>query len=107
MGKKNKVMNLFLAIIAMLAFNTHYEIINIEQIRNITNDEGRLITVLYRFFLSYKNFQITYFLLTIAIGYFVYYSLNKFTYNKTLQKMRESYRIADEQKILLKEMKRK
>ena len=83
MGKKNKVMNLFLAIIAMLAFNTHYEIINIEQIRNITNDEGRLITVLYRFFLSYKNFQITYFLLTIAIGYFVYYSLNKFTYNKS------------------------
>lgn len=34
-------------------------------------------------------------------------NLDNFTFNKTLQKMRESYRIADEQKILLKEMKRK
>lgn len=33
--------------------------------------------------------------------------LDKFTYNKTLQKMRESFRISEEQKILLKEMKRK
>jgi 3-methyladenine DNA glycosylase AlkD len=34
-------------------------------------------------------------------------NLNKFTYNKTLQKMIESYRISEEQKILLKKMKRK
>lgn len=34
-------------------------------------------------------------------------NLSKFTFNKTLQKMRESYRISDEQKILLKKMKRK
>ena len=32
--------------------------------------------------------------------------LNKVTYQKTLQKMRESYRISEEQKILLKEMKK-
>ena len=32
--------------------------------------------------------------------------LDKFTFNKTLQKMRESYRISDDQKALLKEMKR-
>ncbi len=34
-------------------------------------------------------------------------NLDKFTYNKTLQKMIESYRINEEQKILLKNMKRK
>lgn len=34
-------------------------------------------------------------------------NLDKFTFNKTLQKMRESYRIDDEQKELLKNMKRK
>lgn len=34
-------------------------------------------------------------------------SLDKFTFNKTLQKMIESYRIDNEQKALLKEMKRK
>lgn len=33
-------------------------------------------------------------------------NLDDFTYNKTLQKMRESYRIDKEQKILLKKMKR-
>ena len=33
-------------------------------------------------------------------------NLDNFTYNKTLQKMRESYRIDKEQKILLKKMKR-
>ena len=33
-------------------------------------------------------------------------SLDKFTYNKTLQKMRESYRISDVQKEELKKMKR-
>lgn len=33
--------------------------------------------------------------------------LSKFTYNKTLQKMIESYRITEEQKVLLKKMKRK
>ncbi len=33
-------------------------------------------------------------------------NLDKFTYNKTLQKMRESYRIDSEQKKLLKSMKR-
>ena len=32
-------------------------------------------------------------------------NLDKFTYNKTLQKMIESYRISKEQKIILKEMK--
>ena len=34
-------------------------------------------------------------------------NLDKFTYNKTLQKMIESYRISDEQKIILRNMKRK
>ena len=34
-------------------------------------------------------------------------NLDKFTYNKTLQKMRESYRISDKQKEELKKMKRK
>ena len=33
--------------------------------------------------------------------------LDDFTYNKTLQKMIESYRITKEQKLILKEMKRK
>ena len=33
--------------------------------------------------------------------------LDKFTYNKTLQKMIESYRISDEQKVELRSMKRK
>lgn len=33
--------------------------------------------------------------------------LDKFTYNKALQKMRESYRIDEKQKEILKEMKRK
>lgn len=33
--------------------------------------------------------------------------LDKFTFNKTLQKMIESYRIDDEQKVILKSMKRK
>ena len=33
--------------------------------------------------------------------------LNKFTYNKSLQKMIESYRIQDEMKDILREMKRK
>ena len=33
-------------------------------------------------------------------------NLDKFTYNKTLQKMRESYRVADKVKNKLKEMKR-
>lgn len=33
--------------------------------------------------------------------------LSKFTYNKTLQKMIESYRITEEQKVLLKKMKRR
>lgn len=32
--------------------------------------------------------------------------LDKFTYNKALQKMRESYRISDEQKSVLKDMKK-
>lgn len=32
--------------------------------------------------------------------------LNKFTYNKALQKMIESYRISDEKKVILKNMKR-
>ena len=32
--------------------------------------------------------------------------LDKFTYNKALQKMIESYRISDETKILLKNMKK-
>lgn len=34
-------------------------------------------------------------------------NLDKFTYNKTLQKMIESYRITDEQKSILRKMKRK
>ena len=34
-------------------------------------------------------------------------NLDKFTYNKTLQKMIESYRIEEEQKLLLRSMKRK
>lgn len=34
-------------------------------------------------------------------------NLDKFTYNKALQKMIESYRISDEQKVLLRKMKRK
>jgi len=34
-------------------------------------------------------------------------NLDKFTFNKTLQKMRESYRIDSEQKNLLKSMKRR
>ena len=34
-------------------------------------------------------------------------NLDKFTYNKTLQKMIESYRITDEQKVILRNMKRK
>ena len=34
-------------------------------------------------------------------------NLDKFTYNKTLQKMIESYRITDEQKVELRKMKRK
>lgn len=33
--------------------------------------------------------------------------LDKFTYNKTLQKMIESYRISEEQKTILRDMKRK
>lgn len=34
-------------------------------------------------------------------------NLDKFTFNKTLQKMIESYRISDDQKIILKAMKRR
>ncbi len=34
-------------------------------------------------------------------------NLDKFTFNKTLQKMIESYRIDKEQKVILKSMKRK
>lgn len=34
-------------------------------------------------------------------------SLDKFTYNKALQKMIESYRISDEQKVILRAMKRR
>lgn len=32
--------------------------------------------------------------------------LDKFTYNKALQKMIESYRISDEQKVILRNMKK-
>ena len=43
---------------------------------------------------------------TKAMEYLKKSNLDKFTYNKTLQKLIESYRITDEQKIILKGMKR-
>ena len=75
----------------------------IEQLNNVKNDA------------YYVKMAIAWTLAEIGIKYYsklIEYmnskenNLDKFTYNKTLQKMRESYRISDIQKDELKKMKK-
>lgn len=103
--KSNKEFEVRFAIISMLDYYIREEYVNqvIKILDNIKHD-GYYVKMAIAWTLAEIGIKFNDILMTYLKEN---NNLDKFTFNKTLQKMIESYRISDEQKVVLRKMKRK
>lgn len=100
--KSNKEFEIRFAIISMLDYFIRDEYVDeVIKILDGINHEGYYVKMGVAWTLAEIGIKYN----SKLMKYLENNNLDKFTFNKTLQKMIESYRISDEQKVILKSMK--